>query len=247
MGLLVEALRERGIEAYGVDISEYALQQVPAAIRPFCWQGSATDPFPQRYDLIVCIEVLEHMPQADSERALRNLCQSTDDVLFSSSPVDRREPTHFNVQPPDYWAQLFAEQGLWRDTAFDAGFVQPWSARFRRDQDPWPRRIAGYERLLWQLRYENAELRQAAIESRQKESVLEQTTAAATAEASDWRDRVTAAEQALAAMRQTMAWKLMQLFGGLRRRAIPQGSGREAIVGEAPDRTGNPAPDEPSR
>src|SRR5262245_18784647 len=59
MGFLVEALRDRGVDAVGVDISEYAIQQVRPDIRSSCWVGSVIDPFPLKYDLIVCIEVLE--------------------------------------------------------------------------------------------------------------------------------------------------------------------------------------------
>src|SRR3954471_23602195 len=57
MGFLVEALRDRGVEADGVDVSEYAVGQVRADVRPFCRVGSVTEPFARRYDLIVCIEV----------------------------------------------------------------------------------------------------------------------------------------------------------------------------------------------
>src|SRR5262245_43923444 len=62
MGFLVEGLRARGVDAWGVDISEYAIGQVHESLRPYCWVGSLAEPLPQRYDLIVCIEVLEHMP-----------------------------------------------------------------------------------------------------------------------------------------------------------------------------------------
>src|SRR6266699_3931927 len=34
IGFLVEARRERGVEAWGIDISEYAIEQVPETIRP---------------------------------------------------------------------------------------------------------------------------------------------------------------------------------------------------------------------
>ena len=63
LGLLVESLRDRNVEAYGVDISEYAISQVRSDIAAFTWQGSITDPLPRRYDLIVSIEVLEHLPR----------------------------------------------------------------------------------------------------------------------------------------------------------------------------------------
>ena len=59
MGFLVEALRDRGVEAYGFDISEYAISRVREDIKPYCWVQSATQPLPQNkpahYDLIVTI------------------------------------------------------------------------------------------------------------------------------------------------------------------------------------------------
>ena len=61
MGFLVEALRQRGVDAFGVDVSEYAIQNVHPDIQPYCWVASVTDPPPRTYDLIVCIEVLEHL------------------------------------------------------------------------------------------------------------------------------------------------------------------------------------------
>ncbi|MFN3705667.1 MAG: class I SAM-dependent methyltransferase [Thermoflexales bacterium] len=80
MGFLVEALRERGVEAWGVDISPYAISQVHPSIREFCRVGSIAEPFERRYDLIVCIEVLEHMPAEEGERAIANLCAHSDDI-----------------------------------------------------------------------------------------------------------------------------------------------------------------------
>src|ERR1700675_1482354 len=59
-GFLVEALRDRGVEAFGIDISPYAISEVRPDIRHFCRVASAVEPFDRRYDLIICIEVLEH-------------------------------------------------------------------------------------------------------------------------------------------------------------------------------------------
>src|SRR5919109_521312 len=36
-GFLVECLRDRGVEAYGFDVSEYALGEVRPDIRRYCW------------------------------------------------------------------------------------------------------------------------------------------------------------------------------------------------------------------
>jgi hypothetical protein len=47
MGFLVEALRQRDVEAFGVDISEYAIEKIHPDIQPFCWVGSVVQPFPR--------------------------------------------------------------------------------------------------------------------------------------------------------------------------------------------------------
>ena len=151
MGFLVEALRDRGVEAYGLDISDFAIQQVRPDIRPYCWVGSVTDPLPRRYDLIVCIEVLEHLRPEEAGTAVENLCRHADDILFSSTPSDFQEATHRNVQPPDYWAELFARHGFFRDLEFDASYITAWAARFRKSREPVARIVAAYERRLWQL------------------------------------------------------------------------------------------------
>ena len=167
LGLLVEALAERGIDAHGIDISEYAIAQAHASIRDRVRVRSLTAPdsFDGRYDLIVCIEVLEHMPAAEAAVALTNLCAHTDDVLFSSSPTDYRETTHLNVQPPEAWAEAFAREGLLRDLDYDASYITPWAVRFRRRTEPVPRIVREYERTTARLAIERNELRQQALQS----------------------------------------------------------------------------------
>lgn len=177
LGFLVETLRQREVEAFGIDLSEYAIGQVAPDVRPYCRIGSVAEPFERRYDLIVSIEVLEHMPAAEAERAVANFCAHADDVLFSSSPLDFREATHFNVQQPEHWAELFARQGFFRDVDFDASFITPWAARYRRSGEPPHRVVRDYERRFWQLWKENTDLRSLALE--QRDQLANQARAAA--------------------------------------------------------------------
>jgi len=167
-GFLVEALRQREVEAFGLDISEYAIQNVHEDIKPYCWVGSVTDPFPQKYDLIVSIEVLEHMPQQEAEKAIANFCLHTDQVLFSSTPFDYKEVTHFNVHPPEYWAELFARQGFFREVDFDASFITSWAVHFRRKSEPLVKMVREYERKFFLLWKENADLRSLTLEMQSK-------------------------------------------------------------------------------
>jgi len=166
LGLLVEALRQRDVHAFGIDISEYAIQNVHKDIHPYCWVGDIADPFPQDYDLIVSIEVVEHMPARQAEQAISNFCLHSEDVLFSSSPFDYKEVTHFNVHPPEHWAELFAQNNHFRDVDFDASFITPWAVRYRRKKEPLARLVREYERKYFLLWKENLDLRNLTVEMR---------------------------------------------------------------------------------
>jgi SAM-dependent methyltransferase len=233
MGLLVEALRERGVEAWGVDVSPFAIQRVPDSVQRFCRQASIVEPFPQRADLIVCIEVMEHMPPAEADAAIANLCAHTDDVLFSSSPNDHREPTHVNVRPAEDWAEQFARHRFFRDPEFDATFVTPWAARFRRSSDPFHRIVRAYERRLARLEQERYDMRAFTAEAQGKQATAEQMTehvrgvltgeidslrasvesmreaAQSTREANE---RARFAEETVRNMEQSVFWKLRKIF-----------------------------------
>jgi len=132
MGMLVESFWDRGVEACGVDISSYAISQVRPDMRPYCRVGSLVDPIADRYDLVTCIEVTEHMPETEAQAAIGNLARAADRILFSSTPSDFSEPTHINIHPPIYWLTLFAAQGFWPELLFDAGFVAPHAILFSR-------------------------------------------------------------------------------------------------------------------
>ncbi len=125
IGLLVEALWDRGVEAHGRDISAWAIEQVRADVRPWCEVGSIADPVGAEYDLVTCIEVLEHMPEAEAEAAVRAIAAAAPRVLFSSSPTDFDEPTHVNVRPPAYWLRLWAQAGFAPSVTHDAGYLAP--------------------------------------------------------------------------------------------------------------------------
>ena len=168
MGFLVEAFWDRGIEAHGVDVSSYAISKVRRDMVPFCRLGSLAEPLPARYDLVTCIEVLEHMPDDESRIAVRNLAQAADTILFSSSPFDLSEKTHINVKQPVAWLELFAAEGLSPDLMFDASFVAPQAMLLRRSERPLPWDVL---RLFSELiRYKNALITrdaQAQAQSRQ--------------------------------------------------------------------------------
>ena len=152
IGMLVEALRNHGVDATGFDISEWAISQVPSALKPYCRIGSITEEIEGHYDLITCIEVLEHLPPSLADASVGNLCRHAEVVLFSSTPDDFDEPTHLNVQPVGYWAELFLRHGFHRDADADAAFLAPQAVLFRRGERTPGDLVADYERALWSIR-----------------------------------------------------------------------------------------------
>lgn len=138
LGFLVEALWDRGVEAYGRDISSFAISQIREDVRPNCAVGSIADPIEGRYDVITNIEVLEHLPAALAVQAIERFTEATDTVLFSSTSTDFDEPTHVNVRPTIYWIREFASHGFAPDAAFDAAFISPQALLFRRANGPIP-------------------------------------------------------------------------------------------------------------
>jgi SAM-dependent methyltransferase len=161
-GLLVQALRRRGVEAFGADISEYAIAHVPKDVREFCSVASITEPLDHSYDLIVCIEVIEHVPRQFADDAVANMARYGQRVLFSSSPDDFKDPSHTNVRPIEYWIGLFARSGMFRDLEFDAGFVTPQAILFTPASSP-IEVIRMYERHLFRTTQELREVREANV------------------------------------------------------------------------------------
>jgi cellulose synthase/poly-beta-1,6-N-acetylglucosamine synthase-like glycosyltransferase/glycosyltransferase involved in cell wall biosynthesis len=132
-GFLVEALSDRGVEAFGVDVSAYAIANVRRDIQAHCSVASLTEPIKGGpYDLLTCIEVLEHMPAGEAHQAIHGMTQVTETILFSSTPEDFDEPTHVNVHSVVYWLKLFAEFQFYPDLLFDASFVAPHAFLLRR-------------------------------------------------------------------------------------------------------------------
>lgn len=141
MGFLVETLRDRGVQAWGSDISEYAIQNVRQDIRPYCRTGSITKALPRhvdRYDLVACIEVLEHLTADEADRAIANMTAVSDVILFSSSPSDFNEPTHINVRAPIDWLQLFSARGFSPDLGFNTSLVSAHAMLLRRNAQSLP-------------------------------------------------------------------------------------------------------------
>jgi SAM-dependent methyltransferase len=64
---------------------------------------------PEAYDLVISVEVAEHLPKARAESFVADLVRLGKAVLFSGAVPRQGGDRHINEQWQDYWARLFAK------------------------------------------------------------------------------------------------------------------------------------------
>lgn len=85
----------------------------------------------RRFDLVMSLEVAEHLDEGRADLFVENLCRHGDVVLFSAAIPDQGGTHHVNERWPSYWIAKFAAHGyrvhdtlrpvLWND-----GEVEYW-------------------------------------------------------------------------------------------------------------------------
>lgn len=65
-----------------------------------------------KFDLVISLEVAEHLRPESAERFVKNLVALGDVILFSAAtPITWFDSSHLNNQWPDYWSDKFAAHG----------------------------------------------------------------------------------------------------------------------------------------
>lgn len=65
----------------------------------------------RQFDLVVSLEVAEHLPDIYAERFIESLTRLGPVILFSAAIPLQQGPNHVNEQWPDYWAKFFEDRG----------------------------------------------------------------------------------------------------------------------------------------
>ena len=126
-GYLVQQMRYNGVRSNGCDISEYAING--GVDGNFVWDISQKRLFGE-YDIVTCVEVVEHIPPEFEEQALDNICYAAGKYLYFSSDDNPNEPTHVNIKPRYKWVALLEQRGF-EPIRFDFPYI-PWGLMMRR-------------------------------------------------------------------------------------------------------------------
>jgi SAM-dependent methyltransferase len=133
VGPWLAAWREFGVEDIcGVD-GDYVDRgrlMIPAEAFIVADLGSPID-LGRRFDLVMSVEVAEHIEPDRACTFVDNLIRHGDAVLFSAAIPGQYGTNHVNEQWPEYWIAHFEDRGyrmfdLLRGTLWDRADITPW-------------------------------------------------------------------------------------------------------------------------
>jgi ubiquinone/menaquinone biosynthesis C-methylase UbiE len=109
MGFVVKRLRDRGVDAWGLDISEYAISHAPEDVKPYLKVGSA-DKLPwsdKEFDMVVSFSTFEHLPKDILAEAISEAIRVGKKGIISITPGDSphfdEDATHRTKEPLSWW------------------------------------------------------------------------------------------------------------------------------------------------
>ena len=146
-GYLVKALRLLDVEAFGVDVSEYALSHADVEVRDFCAHVTGCDDltlFQRDYDWLIAKDVMEHLSEVELSLLLRAAVPRVKKI-FAAVPLASddecgkyiipeydRDVTHITAKSFGWWQRLFSEHEWTIERAshqFD-GCKENWTSRW---------------------------------------------------------------------------------------------------------------------
>ena len=126
VGYLVEAMQMDGkTDAYGLDISEYAIKRgTEEGIKNLIVGDMCSLPYDKdEFELVIAFEVIEHIPEDDGQlaMALDEMVRICNGYIVISTPSadddenpdqsDGDDPSHFSVHTQQWWATQFEKRG----------------------------------------------------------------------------------------------------------------------------------------
>ncbi|MFL5963601.1 MAG: class I SAM-dependent methyltransferase [Gaiellaceae bacterium] len=126
-GAIVHMMAARGLDAYGVDASAWAIKEAKAFAPDLQDRFAVADiqtsvVIEGPFDLITSLEVVEHLEDPVSAISVmtRALAPGGTLIVSTPNPVNRiprndpttSDPTHISLHPPDWWREAVETAGL---------------------------------------------------------------------------------------------------------------------------------------
>ena len=136
IGTWLSVFRDHGVEDYlGIDgpyVDPKQLLIEAGHFIPADLEGMI--PVDQKFDLLISLEVVEHIQSTRAAALVKEFTRLSDVILFSAAIPYQGGYDHVNEQWPQYWVELFANEGLvvldnlrrliWNDDEIDSWYRQ---------------------------------------------------------------------------------------------------------------------------
>ncbi len=111
-GAYLREMERLGVSAHGYEGSTHALASAVVSPDKIELQD-LREPLvaPKSHDLVVCLEVAEHLPAESANQLVDSLVTLGDRVVFSAAAPGQGGWDHVNERPAEYWIALFEEHG----------------------------------------------------------------------------------------------------------------------------------------
>jgi SAM-dependent methyltransferase len=132
-GIWLAVFKELGVpEIYGVD-GPWVDKNNLLVNREFFLEFDVNEPLAldRQFDLVVSLEVAEHLPRENAETLVKSLVKLGPVILFSAAIPFQGGTDHKNEQWPAYWSRLFLAEGYvtidcLRNKLWDNNDVEYW-------------------------------------------------------------------------------------------------------------------------
>ena len=127
-GALLEQLRNRGCDVFGLEYSEAGLRYCRDRrlnVRKFNLERDVYDES-NSFDVAISIEVAEHLPEKAADRYVDLLARLSATIVFTAAPPGQGGLDHVNEQAPSYWVSKFRNRGFKHDAELSDRWREKW-------------------------------------------------------------------------------------------------------------------------
>jgi SAM-dependent methyltransferase len=118
LGYMVKAFRLLHRQAWGFDISSYAIEHVDNEVKDYCFLINRPVEIPENFDFCIAKDVLEHIEYKCIGNVLKNIDAK---MMFAivplgkngkyESPCNNMDKSHIICEDVDWWLNTFLENG----------------------------------------------------------------------------------------------------------------------------------------
>jgi SAM-dependent methyltransferase len=132
-GTWLKVFQDKGInDIVGVDGSNLDKSRLAIPLNHFI-QHNLMQPLnlKRKFDLVICLEVAEHLPAESADNIIDTLIAHSDNILFSAALPMQGGQNHLNEQPFEYWVEKFNSRGyivkdIFRDLIWNNSNIGWW-------------------------------------------------------------------------------------------------------------------------